>query len=124
GIPIAWRPMFAPVLYPKSAPPRSTRWSCRAAKLRSRVPCDFGKVRNRSLMTPYQALPFADRRPLVPATAFVAAGAILVGDVSLSDQSSIWYGVVIRGDVAPVRIGARTNIQDGTVIHVSRERPE
>jgi len=75
-------------------------------------------------MTPYHVLPFADRRPLVPATAFVATGAILVGDVALSDRSSIWYGVVIRGDVAPVRIGARTNIQDGTVIHVSRERPE
>lgn len=57
-------------------------------------------------------------------TAFVAAGAIIVGDVTLSDHSSIWYGAIVRGDVAPIRIGSRTNIQDGAVIHVSRERPE
>lgn len=75
-------------------------------------------------MTRYHALPFADRHPLVTPTSFVAAGAILVGDVSLSDYTSIWYGAVIRGDVAPIKIGARTNIQDGSVIHVSRIRPE
>jgi carbonic anhydrase/acetyltransferase-like protein (isoleucine patch superfamily) len=75
-------------------------------------------------MSHYHALPFGNRHPSIAPSAFVAAGAILVGDVTLSDRSSIWYGTVVRGDVAPVRIGARTNIQDGTVIHVSRERPE
>ena len=62
-------------------------------------------------------------KPTVASSAFVAAGAVVVGDVTLSDHSSIWYGVVVRGDVAPVRIGPRTNIQDGAVIHVSRDRP-
>lgn len=75
-------------------------------------------------MSNYHVLPFGDRRPTIASSAFVAAGAVLVGDVTMSDCSSVWYGVVVRGDVAPVRIGARTNIQDGAVIHVSRERPE
>ena len=75
-------------------------------------------------MSNFHALPFAGKRPVIAETAFVAAGAVLVGDVSLSDRSSIWYGVIARGDVAPIRIGPRTNIQDGSVIHVSRERPE
>lgn len=75
-------------------------------------------------MSHYHALPYGQRQPVIAPNAFVAAGAVLVGDVTLSEQSSIWYGAVIRGDVAPVRIGARTNIQDGTVIHVSRDRPE
>ena len=69
-------------------------------------------------------LRFDNRRPTIASTAFVAAGAILVGDVTLSDHSSIWYGAIVRGDVAPIRIGTRTNIQDGVVIHVSRYRPE
>jgi gamma-carbonic anhydrase len=75
-------------------------------------------------MSNYHVLPFGGRRPTIAPSAFVAAGAILVGDVTLSDHSSAWYGAVVRADVAPIRIGARTNIQDGTVIHVSRERPE
>jgi gamma-carbonic anhydrase len=72
----------------------------------------------------FHSLPFAGKRPVIAETAFVAAGAVLVGDVSLSERASIWYGVVARADVAPIRIGPRTNIQDGSVIHVSREKPE
>lgn len=75
-------------------------------------------------MPSYHLLQFADRRPTIASTAFVATGAIVVGDVTLSDHSSIWYGAVVRGDVAPVRIGTRTNIQDGAVIHVTRDLPE
>jgi carbonic anhydrase/acetyltransferase-like protein (isoleucine patch superfamily) len=75
-------------------------------------------------MSSYHLLPFGDREPTIASTAFVAAGAIIVGDVTLSDHSSIWYGAVVRGDVAPIRVGSRTNIQDGAVIHVSRDRPE
>ena len=75
-------------------------------------------------MADHHVLPFRNRYPAIAPTAFVAAGAVLVGDVTLSDNSSIWYGAIARGDVAPIRIGARTNIQDGTVIHVSRDRPE
>jgi gamma-carbonic anhydrase len=75
-------------------------------------------------MSSYHLLQFGDRDPIIASTAFVAAGAIIVGDVTLSDHSSIWYGAIVRGDVAPIRVGSRTNIQDGAVIHVSRERPE
>lgn len=75
-------------------------------------------------MSNYHILPFGGRRPTIAPSAFVAAGAIVVGNVTLSDHSSTWYGAVVRADVAPIRIGARTNIQDGAVIHVSRERPE
>ena len=60
-----------------------------------------------------------DLKPAIASSAFVGAGAVVVGDVTLSDHSSIWYGAVVRGDVAPVHIGPRTNIQDGTVIHVA-----
>jgi carbonic anhydrase/acetyltransferase-like protein (isoleucine patch superfamily) len=57
--------------------------------------------------------------PRIHPSAFVAPGAVVVGDVEIGPESGIWYGCVVRGDVNAVRIGARTNIQDGTVIHVS-----
>jgi carbonic anhydrase/acetyltransferase-like protein (isoleucine patch superfamily) len=50
---------------------------------------------------------------------FIAETAAVIGDVELGDESSIWYSTVVRGDVMPIRIGARTSIQDGTVIHVT-----
>lgn len=48
---------------------------------------------------------------------FVAKGAVVVADVTLGEDASVWFGCVVRGDDAPIRIGARTNIQDGTVVH-------
>jgi carbonic anhydrase/acetyltransferase-like protein (isoleucine patch superfamily) len=48
---------------------------------------------------------------------FVAPGAVIVGDVSISQDASFWFCSVVRGDVAPVRIGARVNVQDGAVVH-------
>ena len=51
-------------------------------------------------------------------TAFVARGAVVLGDVAVGPQASVWFGVVIRGDMAPIRVGARANVQDGTVVHV------
>ncbi len=48
---------------------------------------------------------------------YVAKGATVLADVTLGEDASIWFGCVVRGDDAPIRIGARTNIQDGTVIH-------
>ena len=62
------------------------------------------------------------RAPVVPATAFVAPTAVVVGDVVLGDEASVWYGSVLRGDVGPIRIGARTNIQDGCILHTTRGR--
>ncbi len=49
--------------------------------------------------------------------AFVAQGAIVTGDVELGEDVSVWFGCVIRGDDAPIKVGPRTNVQDGTIIH-------
>ncbi len=57
--------------------------------------------------------------PKIHTTAFIAPGAVVIGDVEIGENSSVWFGSVIRGDVNFIRIGARTNIQDLTVIHVS-----
>ncbi|MFQ5678191.1 MAG: gamma carbonic anhydrase family protein [Gemmatimonadota bacterium] len=62
-------------------------------------------------------------RPEIHATAFVAPSADLVGDVRLGREASVWYGCVLRGDMAPIRIGEATNIQDLTVVHVDVDRP-
>jgi carbonic anhydrase/acetyltransferase-like protein (isoleucine patch superfamily) len=56
-------------------------------------------------------------------TAFIASTAAVMGDVSLGEEASIWYNAVVRGDMAPIVIGARTNIQDGTVVHVDAGVP-
>ncbi|HIF09420.1 MAG TPA: gamma carbonic anhydrase family protein [Sneathiellales bacterium] len=65
-------------------------------------------------------LPFEDLRPRLADGVFVGAGAEVIGDVEIGADSSIWYNCVLRGDVNFIRIGAGTNIQDGTVVHVSR----
>jgi carbonic anhydrase/acetyltransferase-like protein (isoleucine patch superfamily) len=60
--------------------------------------------------------------PRIAADAFIAETAVIIGDVEIGAGASIWYGCVLRGDANSIRIGARTNIQDGTVIHVNSER--
>lgn len=50
---------------------------------------------------------------------YVAPTATVIGDVTIGDQSSLWFGAVLRGDCYPIRVGARSNIQDGSVIHVT-----
>ena len=62
---------------------------------------------------------FQGKQPKIAATAFVAPTAVLIGDVEIGEESSIWFGVVVRGDNGPIRIGARTSVQDNSVIHVS-----
>lgn len=59
--------------------------------------------------------------PTIAADAFIAQTAVVTGDVVVGAQSSVWYGCVLRGDVNTIRIGDHTNIQDGTVVHVTRE---
>lgn len=59
--------------------------------------------------------------PQVAASAYVDAAATVIGDVQIGEESSVWPGAVIRGDVHYVRIGARTNVQDGSVLHVMRD---
>ncbi|WP_210414182.1 gamma carbonic anhydrase family protein [Luteithermobacter gelatinilyticus] len=56
--------------------------------------------------------------PQIDETAFIAPGARIIGDVEIGPESSIWFNCVLRGDVNKIRIGARTNLQDGTVVHV------
>lgn len=57
-------------------------------------------------------------RPVVHPTAFIAPGAAVMGDVTLGAEASVWYGAVLRGDLAPIVIGDRANLQDGTIVHV------
>jgi len=64
-------------------------------------------------------LPYRGIMPRIDPTAFVAPGAVIIGDVVIGPKASVWFGCVLRGDVNHIRIGARTNIQDGTVIHVA-----
>ena len=63
-------------------------------------------------------LSFGGNSPRVDPSAFVAPGSHLIGDVEIGAEASVWYNCVLRGDVNRIRIGPRTNIQDGTVIHV------
>lgn len=64
--------------------------------------------------------PYKGKIPIIKDGAFVAPSADIIGDVEIGTQSGIWFGCVLRGDVAHIRVGERTNIQDGTVIHVTR----
>jgi carbonic anhydrase/acetyltransferase-like protein (isoleucine patch superfamily) len=61
--------------------------------------------------------------PMIDETAFIAASADVIGDVTIGPESSVWYGCVLRGDIAPITIGFRTNIQDLTLVHVDRDTP-
>lgn len=72
-------------------------------------------------MTPI-ILPYKGVLPTIDETAFIAPGASVIGDVVIGAQSSIWFSTVVRGDVHEIRIGARTNIQDGSVVHVTHEK--
>jgi len=56
-------------------------------------------------------------------TAFIAPGAAVLGDVTIGEDASVWYGAVVRGDMAPIVIGSQTNLQDGTVVHVDEGVP-
>lgn len=64
-------------------------------------------------------LGFKDKFPRIHETAYVTQDAIIIGDVEIGEDASIWFGSIVRGDVNYIRIGDNTNIQDGTVIHVS-----
>jgi len=62
-------------------------------------------------------IPLGDRHPVVHPDAWVAPGAILVGDVRIEARASVWYGCVLRADVNPIVLGEGSNLQDGTVVH-------
>lgn len=64
-------------------------------------------------------LEYSGTLPKIGARTFIAPNATVIGDVHIGEESSIWFGTVVRGDVFHIRIGARTNIQDNSVIHVT-----
>lgn len=66
---------------------------------------------------------FHPTRLVIHPTAWVAPGSVLVGDVELAENVSVWYGCVLRGDLEPIGIGRGSNVQDLTVIHVDRSMP-
>lgn len=64
------------------------------------------------------------RRPeLIAASAYIAPGAVVLGDVTIGEQSSVWFGAIVRGDSAPIRIGSDTNVQDGSILHADPDFP-
>jgi gamma-carbonic anhydrase len=65
--------------------------------------------------------PYRGRLPVVHSTAYVDASAQVIGDVEIGAESSVWMNAVVRGDVNTIRIGQRSNVQDGTVVHVMHE---
>jgi len=67
--------------------------------------------------------PYLDKTPVLGQRVYVDPAATVIGDVVLGDDASIWPGAVVRGDVNFIRIGARSNIQDGAVVHVTHDGP-
>lgn len=62
---------------------------------------------------------YLDTPPTLHASAFVASGAVVIGDVTLSEESSVWFQAVLRGDINRIVIGPRSNVQDGAVVHLA-----
>jgi carbonic anhydrase/acetyltransferase-like protein (isoleucine patch superfamily) len=67
--------------------------------------------------------PYRDRLPRLGANVYVDPAAVVIGDVELADDVSLWPCTVARGDVNFIRIGARSNVQDGSVLHVTHDGP-
>jgi carbonic anhydrase/acetyltransferase-like protein (isoleucine patch superfamily) len=67
--------------------------------------------------------PFQGITPLLGQRVYVDEAATIIGDVELGDDVSIWPGTVLRGDVNSIRVGARSNIQDGSIVHVTHDGP-
>ncbi|MEP5937655.1 MAG: gamma carbonic anhydrase family protein [Erythrobacter sp.] len=68
-------------------------------------------------------IPIHGKAPKIHPTAFIAPGCTIIGDVEIGAGSSIWYNCVLRADVFTIRIGERTNVQDGSVLHCDPPRP-
>lgn len=66
---------------------------------------------------------YKGKKPKIGKNVFIAPTAVIVGDVEIGDHASIWYGVVIRGDLAPVTIGENSNIQDNCTVHTDTAHP-
>ena len=68
-------------------------------------------------------LPYCGKWPRIAPDAFIAPTAVIAGDVTIGPGASVWFGAVIRGDEAPITIGARTNVQDNCVLHIDTGVP-
>ena len=68
-------------------------------------------------------LRFWGQSPQVPASAFIAQGAVVIGDVTLGAESSVWFGAVLRGDINRIEVGKGSNIQDNAVVHLADDFP-
>ncbi len=65
--------------------------------------------------------PYKGKWPIISPTAFIENSAQIIGDVEIGKESSVWFNAVVRGDVNYIRIGNKTNIQDGSVVHVTHD---
>jgi carbonic anhydrase/acetyltransferase-like protein (isoleucine patch superfamily) len=83
-------------------------------------PVQFIEQRRRFRYGCAMLMPYKGRLPDIDSSAYVSPSAQVIGDVVIGAQSSVWFNVVIRGDVHEIRIGARTNIQDNSTVHVTR----
>jgi len=68
-------------------------------------------------------LPYEGAWPSIADSAFVAPGAVVIGNVTIGEDASIWFNTTVRGDIAPIAIGDRSNVQDGTLVHVNADAP-
>ena len=66
-------------------------------------------------------LPYKNIYPIIDSSVLICDGARIIGDIVIQENSSIWYNAILRGDVYPIRIGKRTNIQDGAILHVTTD---
>ena len=73
--------------------------------------------------TNFMILTYAGRIPRIAASAFVAQSADVIGDVEIGENSSVWFASVLRGDIEPIRVGANSNIQDGSIVHTMLGSP-
>lgn len=68
-------------------------------------------------------LPYLDKRPRIDPAAWIAPNAAVIGDVTLAAGANVWFGCTLRGDVSSITVGENSNVQDGTVVHVSTGKP-
>ena len=68
-------------------------------------------------------IPYQQILPEIHPSVYIAHGAMIIGDVTIGEESSVWFNAVLRGDLDQIRIGLRTNIQDGTIVHLDKGFP-
>src|SRR5690349_7177671 len=89
---------------------------------KSLLPCHNKPMQNQPYILPYVGPNHPNGvTPTISPKAFIAPGAAVIGDVHIGEDTGFWFGCVARGDVHSIRIGKRTNIQDGTTVHVTRK---